>query len=144
MPLKVKWRLEAVPKAYELIKLFFRRDFCAFAWAPAWYIRGRRALRGVPAVSGAQPEGPGVGNFENESQIPVPIPEIPGIPGIPDSLPTPVKDSFHIRQVKYDGSSLPLLNQSKILELLNQETQPTNYVLKMISANATITESNGK
>ena len=55
-----------------------------------------------------------------------------------------LKDSFQVRQVKYDGSQLPLQNTSKILDLLNLETQPTNYVLKMILANSTITESNGE
>lgn len=43
-----------------------------------------------------------------------------------------LKDSFVIRLVSYDGTSIQLDNNKSILKLIQNENQPTNYVLKML------------
>ena len=43
-----------------------------------------------------------------------------------------LQDSFVIRLVSYNGASVDLCTTDRILTLLADETQPTNYVLKMM------------
>ena len=43
-----------------------------------------------------------------------------------------LKDSFVVRLVSYDGNSSQLNNNTSILKLIQNENQPTNYVLKML------------